>query len=177
MLLPQWEPVVPPEVELALAVESAHERARRAMRFGQWQTCEEALTEALAGTTNLPEGAMRGADRHALNARLHARRCVAFEKQGRSAAALADADATIAAEPRSAAGFRLKGRSLLSVDRYADAASAFDLALGASPYDGETKLLLQSTVCSIRRQRSFPSAAPRAAHASGRLTLVRSKGF
>ena len=55
---------------------------------------------------------------------------------------LEDADAAIAFAPQSSVGFKLRGKSLLEVERYTEAARAFGEALSITADDDECTQLL-----------------------------------
>ena len=93
-------------------------------------------------------------------AQLHAHRSFVFCKLRKLGKALEDADTAIGLDPTSSRGFYLRGRILLAVERYGDAATAFGAGLISSPTDLQCSQGLEEAMALIRRQRLYTPSAP-----------------
>ena len=147
------------EAALKAKIEAARSRSSIAISKGNWRAGELALNDAIALRASCVE-CMGEQGSAAYFAQLHAQRSFVCMKQKKLSLALADADASIALDPTSSRGFNLRGRALLAVERYGDAATAFEAGLLNSPTDLQSAQGLEHAMGLVRRQRPYARVAP-----------------
>ena len=147
------------DAKLKAALEGARSRASASLTKRDWQRSMAALNEAIAMRSSF-DAAFGERACASYFAQLHANRSFVFCKLKKLGKGLEDADAAIGLDPTSSRGFHLRGRILLAVERYGEAATAFGAGLLSSPTDLQCSQGLEEAMALIRRQRLYTPSAP-----------------